>query len=837
MGHQDGETAIGRGKALQRVLLAAASELTESADKRYNPLKLLQLAYFKPNPQQNLTGVALELGLSPATFFRHRQEAITGLEQAFARHIRPAVRIETPKTGFMVGRSEEIEMCLRALQAQQVVSLCGPGGIGKTALGAHLSSRYAPGRTFWHTFRPSHNDDLNSFVFSLALFLQRCGQPLLWMQLAAEKGKADADVALTLVKEALADIQRAQPDNPILICVDEMDVLRREPTESDEHARLRSFLEGLINPSRPPCGILLMGQQPVIEPDVHLTLERLNSSEFHGILYASGITLDEDVTHKLQELTQGNPLLLRLFINLHLDGDLIPNLIKKLPATPSLQLLLERVQRHLNAMESGLLNALSVYVAACPRDAWRDDENTVRSLIERGLVMDDMTGGVILLPVIHELVNRQLGAEQRQRLHLAAAGVFSSRAQYTMAAHHFAEASRPDIAIPLWYANREQEIAQGQASAALEVFRRVSRVSLDEDTARTLVLIRSELLSLNGNVDDGLAELNSQTWHASDPGAPRAAQLKGIFLLMQAQVNAAIEQFEQGYQAAESQLDQTRLQLLAMQGYALLRNRDLAGVQQSVVLAQHTAFILEGLYLVECGHIDEALALHLKALESARQLKDKQRVASTHVRIGSLAIRMENIEMAQKHYTEALDLYSQIGDSVSGHRTRSNLAVMHLHAGEYGLCIQQGEQALAFFEKLRQPFWIALNSSNIAEAYFESNDLEQAELFSQRSLHQEEASARPYALTTLGQVFRARGNTRESERYLREAILCAQDAQDKWAEAPAWRALALTLRDMGNLVTAQEAAHTALALYEEMKLSKEVARAKIILEELGSAEF
>jgi tetratricopeptide (TPR) repeat protein len=185
--------------------------------------------------------------------------------------------------------------------------------------------------------------------------------------------------------------------------------------------------------------------------------------------------------------------------------------------------------------------------------------------------------------------------------------------------------------------------------------------------------------------------------------------------------------------------------------------------------------------------------------------------------------------MADFHFAEALAIYSKIGDRVTVARIRSNLAVMHLHAGQYNQCLEQAEQALVFFEKLQQPYWIALNTSNIAEANLGLNELERAEHFAILSLREEEASLRPYALTTLGRVFLARGESGESERYLREAIATAQEAQDKWAEAPAWRALAITLRKIGQHPAATEALQTALSLYEEMKLGKEVERTRTIL--------
>lgn len=825
----DGELATGRGKVLQRLLLTSAGDLSESLDKRYSPQKLLHLAYFRPNSKQNLTGVALELGLSPATFFRHRQEAIAELERAFIRRIRPALRSEAPKTDLFVGRSELIDTCLRSLAKHQLVSITGPSGIGKTALAAQITSIFAPsGRVFWHTFRLKHNDDLDSLIFALALFLQKCGSPLLWLQLTAEKGKVDDDLALGLLRESLFQIGQSNSPEPIVLCLDEMDVLRPDPAESAEHTRLRSFLDSLFQP-RPPCGIILVGQQPVLEPDVHIPLAPLSNTEFQGMLIAHGVDLDNHTTQRLQDLTRGNPLLLRLFINLHRDGEKISELVRHLPASPSLQILLERVQRHLNPLERRLIAALSVYEGTCPRDVWREDEASVSSLIDRGLILADNSGGVMLQPVIHELALRQLTAEEREKLHLAAAFVFAARAQYTAAARHFIEASRADIAIPLWYANREQEIAQGQANAALELFRQISKDKQTEDARKILVLIRSELMSLTGNAAEGLAELNAGQWEDADPLTSRVSELKGIFLVMQGQVDNGLDQFRKGLEITETQLEQIRARLLTLTANANIRNRDLAGAKHVALLSKHIADVLQGSYLVESGHYKQALQFLLNALESAKELSDEIRIAMTHFQIGSLGIRMEDSILSEEHFKESLAIYSRIGDSVRIARTRSNLAVLYLHTGQYKKSLEQAEPALAFFEKLRQPFWIALNTSNIAEASLELGELDRAETFATRSLREEEASARPYALTTLGRIFLARRNESESERYLREAIAAAQEAQDKWAEAPAWRALAITLKAGNDPDTAQEAFDTALQLYVEMKLAKEVERTKSMM--------
>jgi tetratricopeptide (TPR) repeat protein len=127
---------------------------------------------------------------------------------------------------------------------------------------------------------------------------------------------------------------------------------------------------------------------------------------------------------------------------------------------------------------------------------------------------------------------------------------------------------------------------------------------------------------------------------------------------------------------------------------------------------------------------------------------------------------------------------------------------------------------------------IAGLTASAAEACFQLNRLDEAEQYALRSLREEEEVHRPYALTTLGLVQHAREQWALAERTLLSAVQSAQDTQDRYAEAPAWRALGNVRRDQGRRTEASDAYERAQRLFEALNLSPEakaVADARVAL--------
>ena len=205
------------------------------------------------------------------------------------------------------------------------------------------------------------------------------------------------------------------------------------------------------------------------------------------------IQLSQSDLARLHDYTGGNPRLLELFVTLHCSGESLTDVLQRVSTTPSLEFLLNRTWQRLDEDEQSLLNALSVFRRHSPSDAWQPERAALDRLIARNLVQVYGQGGVALLPALRKAVYNQLTLENRAAWHLVAAGIRAERGEHTAAAYHYLKAGKPEIAIWVWYNHREQEVDQGQASAALRLFEQIAPDRLREEDRARLVLLQNEL--------------------------------------------------------------------------------------------------------------------------------------------------------------------------------------------------------------------------------------------------------------------------------------------------------------------------------------------------------
>ncbi|MEZ4729615.1 MAG: hypothetical protein R3E79_21000 [Caldilineaceae bacterium] len=91
------------------------------------------------------------------------------------QRLRPAIRPERPTLLQSDWAWPLLTMLLQELQAGKCVSLTGPGGVGKTSLGAAVTEQWPSPAVFWCTFRPTLNDQLDSLLFALGHFCMNKG--------------------------------------------------------------------------------------------------------------------------------------------------------------------------------------------------------------------------------------------------------------------------------------------------------------------------------------------------------------------------------------------------------------------------------------------------------------------------------------------------------------------------------------------------------------------------------------------------------------------------------------------------------------------------------------
>ena len=222
-------------------------------------------------------------------------------------------------------------------------------------------------------------------------------------------------------------------------------------------------------------------------------------------------------------------------------------------------------------------------------------------------------------------------------------------------------------------------------------------------------------------------------------------------------------------------------------------------------------------------HYTNALA------QAAQGATDHQR-AKLHEVLGILEARYADLEPAVEHIEAAGRYYQAAGNIVCAVGvTHTNLSYAYLVKRRYEDAVAPALRALKFFGELNHPYWLALNEANLAEACFYLEEIEKAEDYAELGLRRGEEAVRPYCLYVLGHVRRVQSRYAEAESYCRQAIAAAEELQDLWGLAPAWRALGETYRDARRIGEARSA-FARLNIYQKLGVEQEIAFALGLLD-------
>jgi tetratricopeptide (TPR) repeat protein len=805
-----------RGRALAGSLRDTALQLGDET------LRVLNVSFFERKPTLNNTGVARVLGISEATYYRHRAAAIEALAHAFNLRVVPPLRAETPKLRRVVGRAGLIDACLAALNAGESVSLNGLSGIGKTAAGAAIAQRWSRERAFWFTVLPGLNDTLSSIAFAFSHFLRALGASNTWRQLAADHGAINAERILGLIRHDLNELQGRR----VLVCIDESDHLK---PEMHAHAQIIRFVESLgkMTPA------LFISQQPLFDADQPFMLGGLALPEMREWLAQEQLHLSDAQCDTLHAATRGRPLLIKLFMALLRDGEPADDVLRVLAGERSAEALFARMWKKLSDDERATLMALAVFQTPAPADAWVEPGALLSRLIDMELAQRDAHGGILAAPHMRDLILHRIPSEALPALHLRAANIREARGEFTSAARHYLLAGQPAMATWLWFAHRETEMDKGHGPAALALFRSVKQSDLPHPSdRRTLVLIRAQLAERAGEADEAERDLSSQTWPANDALTPLARELMGDALQLQGRVEQAVAQYRAGQSAlSTTQMRQmARLHVKSSYVYAL-RLREMGLARDEALTALSQAHNYCGLVEEEAGDYAAALRHYEAALQASAGMRngDSSR-ADTLSHLGHLHMRMGHAAQAIECLQQAMAHAQKLGTPVQGLYDALNLSSAYIVAGRHEAAKDLALQSLGMAEAMQHAFLVAGLAAGASEACLHLGDLDQAEHLAMQSLREEEDMHRPYALTTLGHVALKRHQPTPATRWLREAIASARQTSDKYAEAYAWMALADAHGALQQFDEERNALKEALGLCEQLGL----AEAQTVLSRLQS---
>ena len=256
------------------------------------------------------------------------------------------------------------------------------------------------------------------------------------------------------------------------------------------------------------------------------------------------------------------------------------------------------------------------------------------------------------------------------------------------------------------------------------------------------------------------------------------------------------------------------------------QQREMAAASREANLAQYEATYLQGIIHEENGRFPEAQQQYSQALDLATLTQYELGLAQTHRAISKIYGRLANIGKAQHHAEEAIRYFRRIGDRFTEEKVRSALAAAYFQAGKFQQAISAAETAVAFFANAQNPYWEAVTASTLAEAYYEVGGFVKATQTARRVLFLEETYTQPYAHFTLGLVAKAQNQLAEAEKQFRASQQIANENEDHYLAAYAWRGLGKTLLAMGKIEVGKTAVSEALKLFEKLGLTQEVARTR-----------
>ena len=843
--------AEARGRALQELLRAARARLwpgplprdraellavAESARRREGnsgdtyAFLLLELRYFRdfitPSEYPAQAGdIPVFLNVSTTRFFVHLEEAIDRLADCVLQLAQPAWRAEQPRPrAELVGRAAQLATCRAELLAGRSVSVTGMAGVGKTALAAAVVADWPTPATFWYTFLPGLNDNLPGLLFALGYFLQQWIPSALWLQLMADQGQVRNPAQLLAILRA--DLEELRPHQSLL-CFDEVDLLRTSDgeTRSAAHAQLLTFLEALCATT----AVLLIGQRGYIDTNSHIVLEPLATEQTAALLRGGGVATREATVERVQQVTGGLPRLVELVIALLRGGDDLAEL-GRLHTRADVRPLFYRLWRRLETAERELLVALAVLRRPAPIDAVAHAP-AYQELLQRRVVQATASE-VAVLPFFRGLIYEAMPPEQREAAHAQAAELRALRGEYTAAAYHYWQAGDSLAAVDVWFPHRDVEIRRGLGGAALAVFSQISAGRLAAPQAEQLRLIQNQLDLLEGNAERVAVSMARLKWDLNDEYAAEAYRQAAEANFILGRYDTALDNYGQVIAALGRQAEATadtyaRRSLL----YSDLGEMDTARAE--VRRARVRMSILEGMLAINEGEYDRARGEFARALEQATPLDAPDLTAQAHEWLAISAIMVGDADTAERHGATALDHYQRTGNRLKLEGVRADLAGMNLNVRQFERVIEPSLKALRYFEGIGHERWISSICSNLAEAYLELGQLDEAMAHAQRVLQLENPRSRPYALYTLGLVHQRQGRADYAAVAFEDGLRVAQRNGDTYIQAFLQRNLGRLHNEQGQAAAAAAALGAALALFRRMNIVVEIAQTEREVAALG----
>ena len=229
---------------------------------------------------------------------------------------------------------------------------------------------------------------------------------------------------------------------------------------------------------------------------------------------------------------------------------------------------------------------------------------------------------------------------------------------------------------------------------------------------------------------------------------------------------------------------------------------------------------LGSVYLQQ-GRWEEAIANYEKALETFRELGDRQGEGATLMNLGNVYQLQGRWEEAIANYEKALEIFRKLGDRHGEGQTLTNLGLVYAQQGRWEEAIANYEKDLEICRSLGDRHGEGKTLTNLGNVYAQQGRWEEAIVCYEKALEicrtLGDRHGEAQTLMGLGNVYQLQGRWEEAIANYEKALEIFRELGDRHSEGK-------TLSNIGNVYQLQGRWEEAIACYE---------KALEILRELG----
>lgn len=261
---------------------------------------------------------------------------------------------------------------------------------------------------------------------------------------------------------------------------------------------------------------------------------------------------------------------------------------------------------------------------------------------------------------------------------------------------------------------------------------------------------------------------------------------------------------------AMSWLDTERASLVAVTAHAAGNGSPGYVTQLSAILFRH---------LNVAGHFHEAVTIHTHARYAAVRLGDRTAEATALSSLGAVEVRQHRIDVAARHYQNALTLYRKSGSLAGQASAQHNLGLVDLYRGRYSRAAQRLHQALTLSRAAGDHLVEAYVLSNLGTIHLQqgryqqaATQLKQALLMCRRIC---DRLGMAHVLSNLGAIRLRQGRYQQAASHLGLALAISRDTGYQPGEANALTSLGVMHLRQGRYQEAVDLLQQALAVCAE----------------------